>query len=84
MKNLACQLEFTFAGDLTRTAPRKDLAHADLCFACGDKLFSPDTESCSWQSWDVYLKILGMREVELLCGYRGANLQDFLPLAQAA
>ena len=84
MKNLACQLEFTFASDLTRAAPRQDPAHADLCFACGDKLFSPDTELCSWQSWDVYLKVLGMREVGLLCGYRGADLQDFFPPAQAA
>jgi hypothetical protein len=84
MQNLTSQLEFRFEDEATRATPRNRQDHADICFACGDKLFSPDTESCSWQSWDVYLKILGMREVRLLCGYRGANLQDFFPLAQAA
>ena len=59
MQNPACQLEFTFfKGDPAPTMTRKGENDAELCFACGDKLFSPDAEACSWKSRRVTWQIL--------------------------
>jgi hypothetical protein len=68
MQNLAFQLEFTFEAEATPATPRNRPDKADLCFACGDELFRSDGGGCDWKSRHVFWEILGMRNVELLCG----------------
>ncbi|HWP23795.1 MAG TPA: hypothetical protein VNM15_06370 [Candidatus Binatia bacterium] len=49
----------------------------ERCSACGQKLFSPDAEACSWQIWKALWEILGMNPVELVCGSCGEPLREF-------
>jgi len=59
--------------------PSGDAKHSqergDVCAACGERLFSPDAEACSWQAWSSFWEIMGMSNVELLCGACGEYLQ---------
>jgi hypothetical protein len=72
MHNLAYKLEFRPA-----QATAGSDGHSDLCPACGNELFGPDAEACSWQAWGTFWEILEMTHVELVCGSCGAYLRDF-------
>ena len=50
----------------------------DRCAACGAELCGPDAQACSWQAWGTFWQVLGMSNVELVCGNCGELLQDFL------
>ncbi|HEX9788068.1 MAG TPA: hypothetical protein VGB09_08575 [Candidatus Binatia bacterium] len=50
---------------------------ADVCAACGEQLFGPDAGACSWQAWGSFWEIMGMSNVELVCGACGEYLQGF-------
>lgn len=46
----------------------------EVCAACGEELFGPYAEASSWRSWSPFWKILGMSNVELVCGACGEYL----------
>jgi hypothetical protein len=50
---------------------------SDVCGACGEQLFGPDAEARSWQAWGTFWEILGMSNVELVCGACGEYLREF-------
>jgi hypothetical protein len=50
---------------------------SDACPACGQELFGPDAEACSWQAWVAFWEIMGISNVELVCGDCGEYLQEF-------
>lgn len=49
----------------------------DRCSNCGQELFGPDAEACSWQAWGAFWEILCMSQVELVCGSCGEYLREF-------
>jgi hypothetical protein len=50
---------------------------SDHCPACGTELFGDDAEACSWQAWGMSWGILGVSQVELVCGGCGEYLREF-------
>ena len=46
----------------------------EVCAACGEEFFGPDAETSSWRSWSTFWKIMGMSNVELVCGACGEYL----------
>jgi hypothetical protein len=77
MQNLAYKIDvLRDASELSRD--RKDSREsADLCAACGEQLFGPDAEACSWQAWGSFWEIMGTSNVELVCGACGEYLSNF-------
>ncbi|HKY07018.1 MAG TPA: hypothetical protein VJQ55_02205 [Candidatus Binatia bacterium] len=71
MQNLAYKVDIP-AGD-SKASERA----ADVCAACGEPLFGPDAESCSWQAWGSFWEVIGMSNVELVCGACGEYLKNF-------
>lgn len=49
----------------------------DRCSACGHVLFGPDAEACSWQAWGTFWEILGVSNVQFVCGDCGEYLREF-------
>lgn len=80
MQNLAYKLELAPAQQTSATGASKTSAtdgNSDICPACGNELFGPDAEACSWQAWGTFWEILGMTHVELACGGCGEHLREF-------
>lgn len=77
MQNLAYQLDFTLEDQRTVATPNTTQDNTDLCPVCGHELFGPDAEACSWQSWGTFWEILGVSNVELVCGTCGEYLREF-------
>lgn len=66
MQNLAYRLDDTL-----------EEIDSDHCPVCDNELFGLDAEACSWQAWGTFWEILGMSNVELVCGGCGEYLRDF-------
>jgi hypothetical protein len=77
MQNLAYKIDAFMDAPEPPEASVKSKDSADLCAACGEQLFGPDAESCSWQAWSSFWEIMGMSNVELVCGACGEYLQAF-------
>ena len=67
MQNLAYNIDVPTKGqDLSaKSITARD--GLDVCAACGEPLFGPDAEACSWQAWGTFWEILGLSNVELVC-----------------
>ncbi|MGH7854914.1 MAG: hypothetical protein ACREP3_15810 [Candidatus Binatia bacterium] len=77
MQNLAYKID-VLADPSELSGDRQDAQEsADVCAACGEELFGPDAEACSWQAWGSFWEITGMSNVELVCGACGEYLSDF-------
>lgn len=77
MQNLAYKID-VLADPSELSGDRQDSQEsADVCAACGEELFGPDAEACSWQAWGSFWEITGMSNVELVCGACGEYLSDF-------
>ena len=77
MQNLAYKADVV-ADASELSGDRQDSRHsADICAACGEELFGPDAEACSWQAWGSFWEITGKSNVELACGACGEYLSDF-------
>ena len=76
MQNLAYKIDFSEA-EKSSTESRKSKESYDVCAACGEQLFGPEAEACSWQAWGSFWEIIGMSNVELVCGACGEYLQSF-------
>lgn len=74
MQNLAYKIDVLPEAS---ESPRSAQDGADVCAACGEQLFGLDAEACSWHAWGAFWEIMGMRNVELLCGACGEYLQEF-------
>jgi len=77
MQNLAYKIDVLPDASGSLGDSRKSQGSADLCAACGEQLFGPDAESCSWQAWGSFWEIMGMSNVELVCGACGEYLSGF-------
>jgi len=78
MHNLAYRLDIELDESRAARQPELKSKHdADACAACGEPLFGPDAQACSWQAWGTFWEILGMSNVELVCGACGEYLRDF-------
>ena len=77
MQTLAYQSDFPSKDESTLSSPREGSSKIDLCYGCGYELFGADAEACSWQSWGTSWEILGLSNIELLCGSCGEYLREF-------
>ena len=75
MPNLAYKIEFPTEREQASDKSFKSKDSSDVCAACGEQLFGPDAEACSWQAWGTFWEILGMSNVELVCGGCGEYLR---------
>ena len=75
MQNLAYEMEIDVEESSHKR--RESNQSSDVCAACGEQLFGPDAEACSWQAWGSFWEIMGMSNVELVCGACGEYLQSF-------
>ena len=76
MQNLAYKIEFSNLAEPARNCGNPNES-PDVCAACGEQLFGADAEACSWQAWGSFWEIMGMSNVELVCGACGEYLQSF-------
>jgi peptide methionine sulfoxide reductase MsrB len=77
MQNLAYKIDVRPEGSESCRNPKQSQKSTDVCAACGEELFGPDAEACSWQAWGSFWEIMGMSDVELVCGACGQYLSDF-------
>ena len=81
MQNLAYKLDVdqheTHADELRTTPARRASADSDHCAACGEELFDPDAQAASWQAWETFWEIIGMNNVEIVCGACREYLKGF-------
>ena len=77
MQNLAYKIEVPINEETASRDAAKGQEGSDVCTACGEQLFGPDAEACSWQAWGSFWEIMGMSNVELVCGACGEYLQSF-------
>ena len=56
MQNSAYKIDV----QINRKTASRDFANEqdgyDVCAACGEQLFGPDAEACSWQAWGPSLR----------------------------
>ena len=76
MQNLAYKIEVPMYDETSTSASVKPGNDCDVCAGCGEQLFGPDAEACSWQAWGAFWEILGMSNVELVCGSCGEYLRE--------
>ena len=77
MQNLAYKIEAFVDAPEPPGESTKANDGVEVCSACGEQLFGPDAKASSWQSWGTFWEILGMSNVELVCGACGEYLSDF-------
>lgn len=77
MQNLACKIDVLPEASESSFNSKDSQETMNICAACGEELFGPDAEACSWQAWGSFWKITGMSNVELVCGACGEYLSDF-------
>ena len=77
MQNLAYQIDLLSEVSETSRDGKYSQESAAVCAACGEQLFGPDAETCSWQAWGSFWEIMGMGNIELVCGACGEYLQAF-------
>jgi hypothetical protein len=77
MQNLAYRIDVLPEVSEPSRNPKRSQESTDVCAACGEQLFGPEAEACSWQAWGSFWEIMGMSNVELVCGACGEYLQAF-------
>jgi hypothetical protein len=76
MQNLAYKIDIPPMRSEPTGHSTKSESSSDVCAACGESLFGPDAEACSWQAWGAFWEIMGTSHVELVCGACGEYLQE--------
>lgn len=77
MHNVAYKIDVSADSSESDVHSTKPGGGSDVCTACGESLFGSDAEACSWQAWGNFWEIMGLSDVELICGACGEYLRDF-------
>lgn len=77
MQNPACTIDVLPEASESPRSFKSVQDGADVCAACGEQLCGPDAEACSSQARGSFWEIMGMSNVELVCGACGEYLQEF-------
>ena len=76
MPNLAYKIEVAMDDKRASRQSVKGSGNSEVCAACGEQLFGPDAQACSWQAWGTFWEILGLSNVDLVCGSCGEYLRE--------
>jgi hypothetical protein len=76
MQNLAYKIDIPPMTSQSNGRSTRSESSSDVCAACGEPLFGPGAEACSWQAWGAFWEIIGTNHVELVCGACGEYLQE--------